>query len=128
MKPFYLWVSYAARGVGVYGLYLFIPAPWSGLDDFFHGIRGEIWRDTAGYRGIPRDAGRYREMAQKNRPDQGFICVRDLRLASGESRDCGLELCVSHIALFPLQLPWACGHVVIKPQQHLKTQHSKTTK
>ena len=32
-------------------------------------------RDMAGYRGIPRDAARYREMAQKNRPDQGFTCV-----------------------------------------------------
>ena len=32
------------------------------LDDFFRGIRGGIWRDMAGYREIPGDTGRYREI------------------------------------------------------------------
>ena len=30
-----------------------------GVDDFFRGIRGGIWRDMAGYREIPGDTRRY---------------------------------------------------------------------
>ena len=33
-----------------------------GVDGFFRGIRGGIWRDLAGYGGIWRDTGRYREI------------------------------------------------------------------
>ena len=45
-------------------------SPWSGR--FFHGIRGEIWRDpTAGYRGILRDTGRYWEIPRERRDTSG---------------------------------------------------------
>jgi len=72
---------------------------------------GGIPRDTAGCCEIPGDGAK-----KSSRPGL-YLCdlcvISDWRLR--------LELCVSHIALFPLQLPWACGHVVIKPQQHLNT-------
>ena len=38
------------------------PSQIPGVDGFFRGIRGGIWRDMAGYREIPLDARRYREI------------------------------------------------------------------
>ena len=50
--------------LGSRSLSISLSDDWSitGLDDFFHGVHGEIWRGTAGYRGILRDTGRYREI------------------------------------------------------------------
>ena len=38
-----------------------------GLDDFFRGIRGGIWRDTGRYREIPGDTRRYEIRADTGR-------------------------------------------------------------
>ena len=65
-------------------LLLFIP----GVDGFFRGIRGGIWRDMAGYGGVWRDTGRYREIPGDTRYGQIRADTGRCGKIRGDARRC----------------------------------------
>jgi len=67
---------------------LAVRHPW--FVRFFHGDRGEIWRDMAGYRGILRD-NRYRDDTGR---ETRYTSFQDEREVVGDPYG-GLSVCIT---------------------------------